>query len=107
MFFLWDWFDYLVMEYVLCGFFFGGVVVCFIVVGYVWVSDEICDVMEVVGGGLLLLGGVLDLVCYVVDMLSFFWCVIELVGCGIWFICVGVGLGVLFWLVGFVGNWLN
>lgn len=102
-----DWPDYSVTEYVLCGLFLGGAVVCFIVAGHAWVSDETCDAMEAAGGGLLLLGGAPDPVRHVVDTLSFPWRATEPAGRGTQLTRAGAGLGVLLWLAGFAGNWLN
>lgn len=53
-----DWPDYSITEYVLCGLFLGGAIVCFIYAGHAWAGDAPFDALESAGGGLLLLGGV-------------------------------------------------
>ena len=99
--------DYSVTEYVLCGLFLGGAVVSFIVAGHAWANDEASDAMEATGAGLLLLGGSVDPVRYVVDTLTFLWRRTEPAGRDTWLTRIAAGSGLLLWLAGVAGNWLS
>lgn len=102
-----DWPDYSVTEYALCGLCLGGAVICFIAAGHAWAGDEAFDALEAAGGGLLLLGGALDPVRYVVDTLTFLWRATAPAGRDTWITRAAAGLGALLWLAGLVGNWFN
>ncbi len=102
-----DWPDYSITEYLLCGLCLGGAAVCFIVAGHAWADDEAFDAFEASGGGLLLLGGALDPVRYVVDMLGFPWRTPEPAGRDTWITRGAAGLGAALWLAGLAGNWLT
>lgn len=102
-----DWPDYSVTEYVLCGFFLAGAIVCFIHAGHAWAGDEGFDALEATGGGLLLLGGCVDPVRHVVDTLTFPWRATEPAGRDTWITRIAAGLGLAMWLGGVAGNWLG
>lgn len=102
-----DWPDYSITEYALCGLFLGGAIVCFIVAGHAWAVDEPWDALEQAGAGLLLLGGSVDPVRYVVDTLTFPWHATEPAGRDTWITRVAAGLGLLLWLAGMAGNWIT
>ena len=102
-----DWADYSITEYVLCGLFLGGAIVCFIVAGHAWAGDASFDALEAAGGGLLLLGGGVDPVRYVVDTLTFPWHATEPAGRDTWLTRTAAGLGLTLWLGGVAGNWLT
>lgn len=102
-----DWPDYSITEYVLCGLFLGGAIVCFIVAGHAWASDEPWDALEGAGAGLLLLGGSVDPVRYVVDTLTFPWHATEPAGRDTWLTRGAAGLGLTLWLAGVAGNWFT
>lgn len=102
-----DWPDFSITEYVLCGLFLGGAIVCFIVAGHAWASDEACDAMQASGAGLLLLGGSVDPVRYVVDTLTFLWHATEPAGRDTWLTRIAASSGLLLWLAGLLGNWLS
>jgi len=102
-----DWPDYSVTEYVLCGLFMGIAVICFIYAGYAWANDAPFDALEAGGGGLLLLGGCVDPVGYVVDTLTFPWRESDPAGRDTWVTRSAAGLGLAMGIVGFVGNWLS
>ena len=102
-----DWPDYSVTEYVLCAVFLGGAIVCFLYAGHAWASGAPYDALEQAGAGLLLLGGSVDPVRYVVDMLTFLWHATEPAGRDTWITRLAAGLGLLLWLAGLAGNWLS
>ena len=102
-----DWPDYSITEYVLCGLFLGGAIVCFIVAEHAWAVDERFDALEATGTGLLLLGGSVDPVRYVVDTLTFPWHATEPAGRDTWITRIAAGLGLLLWLAGLAGHWLS
>ena len=102
-----DWPDYSVTEYVLCGLSLGGAIVCFIVAGHAWAGDASFDALEAAGGGLLLLGGCVDPVRYVVDTLTWPWHIGEPAGRDTWITRLAAGLGLALWLAGAIGNGLS
>lgn len=101
-----DWPDYSVTEYLLCGLCLGGAIVCLIVAGHAWAVGEIYDALEAAGGALLLLGGCVDPVGYVVDTLTWPWQATEPTGRDTWITRTAAGLGLLLWLAGLAGNGL-
>jgi hypothetical protein len=102
-----DWPDFSITEYILCGLFLGGTVVCLIVAGHAWANDATSDALEAAGMGLLLLGGSVDPVRHVVDMFTFLWRRTEPAGRDTRLTRTAAGLGLLLWLAGVAGNWLT
>ena len=102
-----DWPDYSITEYVLCGLCLGGAIVSSVVAGHAWAVDEPWDALQHAGAGLLLLGGSVDPVRYVVDTLTFPWHATEPAGRDTWITRIAAGLGLAMWLAGLAGNWLT
>lgn len=102
-----DWPDYSVTEYLLCGLCLGAAAVCFIAAGHAWSQGEGFDALETGGGGLLLLGGCVDPVRYVVDTLTWPWHLTEPAGRDTWVTRVAAVLGLAMWLAGLAGNHLS
>jgi len=99
-----DWPDYSVTEYLLCALCLAGAIVCLIAAGRDWAYGEAFDALEDAGAGLLLLGGSVDPVRYVVDTLTFPWHATEPAGRDTWITRAAAGLGLLLWLTGVAGN---
>lgn len=102
-----DWPDYSVTEYVLCGLFLGGAVICLLCAGHAWANDEPYDALEQAGGGLLLLAGSTDPVRYLLDLMTWLWHRHPPAGRDTWITRGAAGVGLVMGLAGLTGNWLG